>query len=555
MSVTRREFLVSGASAALWLASRGPIAYAAGDSYAQYNGIVLRDPWPPREALSVAPSPPPYLVSPPAVIPIDVGRQLFVDDFLVESTTLQRVFHQAQAWRSNPVLAPDQPWERRRMRWPEDIRPGAPTAMVFSDGVFYDAAEKLFKMWYMAGYNCATGYATSTDGMAWIKPRLDVVAGTNLVLAPLNRDSATIWIDRAPRDGAPYKMLLYRRENEHGGPTPLLNFESRDGIHWRATGAALDNVEGDRHTVFYNPFRAKWIYSLRLDKHGSFGRYRGYAESDRFGVIGAAVDWIAADTRDEPRADLQVKPELYNLDAVAYESVLLGLFTIFRGDRRGGQKINEVLLGFSRDGFHWARPDRRAFIGVSDDPRAWNHGNVQSAGGCCLVVGDRLHFYVSGRRGDPERDDDSVCSTGLFTLRRDGFASMAWPPAGADGSGASRAGVLTTRPVRFRGRHLFVNAHVPPDGELRVEVLDEAGRALDPYTRALSVPITGDAVTRQMRWSGGDDLGALAGRPLRFRFILTRGHLYAFWVSATRTGRSGGFLAAGGPGFAEPRDQ
>ena len=35
---------------------------------------------------------PPYLVSPPAVIPIDVGRQLFVDDFLIEQTTLTRVF-------------------------------------------------------------------------------------------------------------------------------------------------------------------------------------------------------------------------------------------------------------------------------------------------------------------------------------------------------------------------------------------------------------------------------------------------------------------------------
>ena len=33
---------------------------------------------------------PPYLKSPPAVIPIDVGRQLFVDDFLIEQTTLTR---------------------------------------------------------------------------------------------------------------------------------------------------------------------------------------------------------------------------------------------------------------------------------------------------------------------------------------------------------------------------------------------------------------------------------------------------------------------------------
>src|SRR5262245_49969213 len=53
-----------------------------------YNGIVLPSSWPPRLSdfpTSVEKNPviPPYLVSPPNVIPIDVGRQLFVDDFLI----------------------------------------------------------------------------------------------------------------------------------------------------------------------------------------------------------------------------------------------------------------------------------------------------------------------------------------------------------------------------------------------------------------------------------------------------------------------------------------
>jgi hypothetical protein len=39
------------------------------------------------------PTAPPYLTSPPEVIPIDVGRQLFVDDFLIAETTLKRTFH------------------------------------------------------------------------------------------------------------------------------------------------------------------------------------------------------------------------------------------------------------------------------------------------------------------------------------------------------------------------------------------------------------------------------------------------------------------------------
>src|SRR5262245_5678938 len=63
-----------------------------------YNGIVLPDQWPPRLAdfpTSVEKDPvtPPYLSSPPEVSVIDVGRQLFVDDFLISETTLKRTFH------------------------------------------------------------------------------------------------------------------------------------------------------------------------------------------------------------------------------------------------------------------------------------------------------------------------------------------------------------------------------------------------------------------------------------------------------------------------------
>lgn len=51
--------------------------------------------------------------------------------------------------------------------------------MVFSDGVFYDPQDKLFKMWYLA--KGGTAYATSKDGLTWEKPQLDVMKGTNLV--------------------------------------------------------------------------------------------------------------------------------------------------------------------------------------------------------------------------------------------------------------------------------------------------------------------------------------------------------------------------------------
>ena len=77
-----------------------------------YNGITLPNPWPPRRHhLSSIPARPPYLASPPDVINIDVGRQLFVDDFLIEESSLHRAVHKTTYHPSNPVLTPEQPWE------------------------------------------------------------------------------------------------------------------------------------------------------------------------------------------------------------------------------------------------------------------------------------------------------------------------------------------------------------------------------------------------------------------------------------------------------------
>src|SRR6478672_2429142 len=68
------------------------------------NGIRLRSPWPPKRAYSLDPMPLPYLDKPPAVIPIDVGRQLFVDDFLIAQTTLTRTYHTAKYHAATPIL-------------------------------------------------------------------------------------------------------------------------------------------------------------------------------------------------------------------------------------------------------------------------------------------------------------------------------------------------------------------------------------------------------------------------------------------------------------------
>jgi len=200
------------------------------------------------------------------------------------------------------------------------------------------------------------------------------------------------------------------------------------------------------------------------------------------------------------------------------------------------------VLGFSRDGFHWDQPYRGRFISSTWDESNWRYGNVQSVAGGPLVVGDELYFYFSGR-AKPQGDNWDA-ATGLATLRRDGFASM---------DAGSNTETLTTRPVTFQGKYLFVNVDCPK-GELKVEVLNEDGEVIEPFAKNDCEPLSRDETMVQVNWDGKEDLADLAGKPVRFKFYLENGSLYSFWVSPDKSGASHGYVGAGGAGFTVPTD-
>jgi len=499
------------------------------------NGIRLPGVWPPRgfnpasdEVMDV-----PYLGAPPTVIPIDTGRQLFVDDFLIAETDLARTFHTARKYEGNPVFKPETPIE---------LKPAA-VCYLGHGGVFYDPSDKLIKMWYSAGdLDGALAFATSRDGFAWERPDLGLPAGGNLLLPRGGRTPGThaggdncLWLDTFTTNAAERLKFMVQRSSKD----PHWLAVSADGRSWSAPVPA--GRAGDYCSFFFNPFRNVWVYSIKRD--GPRGRCRYYAESPTFLTAGAfanSVYWCNADRLDEPDPETKCPPQLYSLNAVAYESLLLGAFYIHLGppnevcSKEKFPKITEIKLGYSRDGFHWHRPDRRAFIPASRIEGSWDRGYVHNTAGVCLIDGDRLLFpycAFSGIAPDGSRGMYHGASVGIATLRRDGFASM-----DADEKG----GTLTTRPIVFSGKHLFVNASCP-QGELRAEVLD-AGTF-----QALSSAFAAAAIDSTRQHLG--DVSAFAGRPVRLRFILRRGALYAFWVSRDAAGRSDGYIAGGGPGY------
>ena len=515
-------------------------------------------------------------VRPEGPIRIRTGRQLFVDDYLIAQTSLRRSFHKPRVHDASPVLKPETPLEMNNGY--------CPVACPFQDGVFYDPKDRLYKIWYHAGWFDGTAYAYSEDGLQWVRPNLDIEPGTNRVLRrdESERDGAGVWLDLdAANPAERYKMFVYYRKydrrRESGAAQALPGsggssgrtvssggsiYTSPDGIHWTDHGPT--GPCGDNTNFYYDPFRKTWFYSIRV--HGEQGerfggqdvRKRAYRECADF-VEGAkwsvkdVVLFAAADDKDLPDPALGYKAQLYNLDAVGYESLMLGIFTIHRGPpndiclKGGFPKTTDLTLAYSRDGIQWERPDRSAFLACSRQPSTWNRGYLHSNGGVCLIAGDELRFYFSAFSGISPRLGGHMYaggSTGLATLRRDGFASM---------DAASEPGSLTTRLLDFDGRCLFINADAR-GGELRAEVLGPDGRVLPGFAKKNCRPVRVNSICQRVSWNGTGDLARLRGQPVSLRFHAVKTQLFAFWISPVESGASHGYVAAGGPGFTGTTD-
>jgi predicted neuraminidase len=519
-----------------------------------YNGIELPDQWPPRflDPDSAEPMEVPYLKDKPKVIPIDLGRQLFVDDLLIEKTTLKRTFHQAKKFEGNPVFKAETEMEKKSRN----------TVYLGQGGVFYEPKEKLFKMFYSVGLYGPLAMATSPDLKTWTRPELGLHGG-NILRPPgrawgngegtMSGSDNALWYDiqaNDPKERIKYLTCWMHVPKEQLVPGLTHSLQVSDGVTW-SKPVPCTRPAGDYCSIFYNPFRKKWVQSIKKDTPR--GRSRYYVESDTF-LEGAnwdkAVYWTNADRLDlpEPAGSYAgnekpgAPPQLYSLAAVAYESLMIGMHQIHRGPNndicgKGGYpKLTDLELGFSRDGFHWDRPDRRGFIRGERREGAWDRAYLHTTTGVVVVLDDQLVFPYCGYSGDAgggRGDMYGGGAIGLATLRRDGFASM-------DGSGE-----LMTRPVKFKGKHLFVNVN----GEVRVEVLDEAGKVLRSSKAAV-----GDQTKLKIEWEDGADLSDVAGRNVKLCFHQAKGSLYAFWVTPDENGSSGGYVGAGGPAFSGVRD-
>lgn len=172
---------------------------------------------------------------------IDKGRQLFVDEYLIEQTDLERKAHRAEKF--GKIME-------------------AETELEMGRGV---SDDKIFKMIYQAGWLHTLAYAESHNGIDWIRPELDVEPGTNRILTDITPDSSTMWLDHEEKDPQQrFKMFVRPPITHPGHEGEILHgwcLTSPDGIHWN--NKVKTGICGDRSTIFYNPFSSKWIFSIR----------------------------------------------------------------------------------------------------------------------------------------------------------------------------------------------------------------------------------------------------------------------------------------------------
>lgn len=507
-------------------------------------GEVLAEQYTYKPSFCVKEKIPGYLTDKPAVIHLSGGRQLFVDDFLIDRTDLERKFYQAEMVEENPILEP-----RTSAEMDNGI---CPVAAPFKDGICFDPADRKYKLWYQAGWFGGVAYAESFDGISWFRPPVGI-AGTNLVIPRRKeriRDGCCVWMD--PFEPAcRYKMFLFSRDKLKREYSELRT--SENGVLW--SDPVYFKSGGDTTSFFYNPFRNKWALSVRCiwEKGRFLYRYRSYREADSFlGIAKCEKEyfWQSADEKDLRDEVYDCDPQLYSLDCVAYESVMLGMFQVYTGPHNdiagklGSPKQCNLYLGFSRDGLVFSRLNRKAFISGTKIKGHWREGYIHPAGGICIVRGDELFFYFGAWSGNSPKNGRHMYaggSTGVAKLRRDGFASL----------GTDTTGYVETPAVDFYGEALWVNAAC--EG-IRIEIQSVEGHPLPglSFQECIEEPVY--STKKRIRWKKEGMLKKYAGIPVRIVFKLKKGELFSFWFSDYTEGKSRGYLAAGSVGHKGIRD-
>ena len=443
--------------------------------------------------------------------------QLFVDDHLIESKGgVVRTYHPLIKHPGNPVLAMEGSWGEERTTPYGTVLPG-------EDG-------RSYRIWYdIWDGECHNFYATSQDGLHWVRPSLGLVdhqgsRDNNLFYRRSQLDHMP-QIIHTPWDVDPqkrYKMINFDfgRKPREPGAQGFWGASSADGIRWTdAPGNPILPDPGDVGHFLWDPHQRRYLGYPK-----TYAPVRGFSRrsvtisaTDRFEHWPPAELILVPDEFDDRWVSREGQhTDFYGLTAFPYQTMYLGFLWVFRiTDGRSDGPIFCELVS-SRDGVRWDRQEgERTPVLPLGPSGSWDAGQVQTFNHPLLTGGKLRVYYGAFDRTHGFREGNGAI--GLATLRKDGFVSL---------DAESREGTLSTRLLENLEGELRLNADARK-GEIRVEVLDREGRVLPGYGRDDCQPMRGDGVDHGISWRSRDGLPASPG-PKRLRFHLRNASLFSF---------------------------
>jgi hypothetical protein len=445
--------------------------------------------------------------------PIALGsrRELFVDDFLIETLVgAELKLHRPDS--RDVALVCDRPWEGNTSAYYTLFRDEERFRMYYRGAHFDEKTKKSAH----PEFSC---FAESRDGLAWEKSELGLfefegAKQNNIVWAGKGTHNFTPFKDGNPacEPDARYKALAGGSTLLNGKKHGCLNaLKSADGIHWSSLSEAVitDGAFDSQNLAFWDSvrgeYRAYWrIFTTRPSAEP--GRKATGYRAIRTATSKDFIHW-------ERQADLEYEnspdEHLYTNAVQPYfraPHLLIGFPTRFQPKT---QQVEPVLMT-SRDGTHFRRWSDALIPITAPKDRDGNRSNYMTWGLLQLPGNDRelsvyaTEAYYTGPGSRVRR----------FTFRTDGFVSVR----------ADAEGTVVTKSLLFAGSRLSLN--IASQGRTRVEVQDPGGRPLPGLTLDDCSPITGDQIEQEVSWKAGD-LAALAGKPVRLRFVLEDADLFS----------------------------
>ncbi len=454
-----------------------------------------------------------------AADPVDIGsrRELLVDEHLIarmDGVALKMYKPQAQ----DVALICDAPWEGNTSGYFTLFRDGDIFRCYYRGSHHDEAAKK-------SAHELVACYAESRDGITWTKPNLGLVEfngskDNNIILIGEGCSNFSPFKDTRP-DCPPesrYKALASTGDESTRKLNPSLQaYHSPDGVRWtrmREEPVIRAGSFDSQNIAFYDTelgaYRAYWRYFT-----GGYTDERGWKPSGVRAIRTAtSKDFLTWENQADLAYGEDAPPvQLYTNAVRPYARaphLLFGFPTRYQ------PKINQVepVLMTSRDGVNFKRWEEPLIPITAPKDRDGNRSNYMTLGMLQLPGNDRelsvyaTEAYYSGPGSRIRR----------FTFRADGFVSAS----------TAGKGELVTKPLTFAGTKLTLN--LISQGETRVEIHDAGGNPIPGFALEDCAPLQGDFIDETVAWKGGS-LAALAGKPVRLRFVLQQADLFAFQLA------------------------